>query len=446
MKKQSGKRPNIVLMVSHDLGCHIGPYGNASAQSPHLNDFAAQGIRLDRHFVTSPGCSQSRSSLVTGRYPHANGQFGLANWGWKLFEDEVLLPSVLSSNGYHSRLFGVWHLHKWTLGSFDEISDDVSTLDTSPEGFADVAGTRAAEWIAGAASMEKPFYLHVGFWEVHRPFCGTEEQARVADALARGELPVPSYLPSTEPTLREMAELHQSVGLVDRGVGKILHALDQAGIAEDTLVIFTADHGLPFPRAKGTLYDPGIHVACLARWPGQIAPNTVSQRLSSNVDIMPTLLDAASIPVPTTIQGQSRLGVMLNGDAASDGEELVFAEKTYHEHYDPIRCLRTPQFKYIQNFEERPKLVLPTDIYLSPTRVSMADDENLWGRRDAEELYDVQADPGERENLAQVPELQTIRNGFRDRLREWMFETNDPLLKGPILRGPDQIADLGGRH
>ncbi|MBX3440510.1 MAG: sulfatase-like hydrolase/transferase, partial [Planctomycetaceae bacterium] len=110
---RSPRPPNIVLMISHDLGCHIGPYGAVPECTPCLNRFAAESLRLDRHFVASPGCSQSRSSLMTGRYPHANGQFGLANWGWKLNEDELLLPETLRSHGYHTTLFGIWHLHEW---------------------------------------------------------------------------------------------------------------------------------------------------------------------------------------------------------------------------------------------------------------------------------------------------------------------------------------------
>lgn len=433
-------------MVSHDLGCHIGPYGHAADQSEHLLAFEQESMRLDRHFVTSPGCSQSRSSLVTGRYPHANGQFGLANWGWKLFEDEALLPAILKENGYYSRLFGVWHLQEWTLGSFNQVSDDVSTLDTSPEGFAEVAGMRAADWIRNAPEAREPFYLHVGFWEVHRPFCGNEEQVTRADGLDSGDLPVPNFLPDTGPTRREIAELHQSVGLVDQGVGLILKSLEESGLAENTLVIFTADHGLPFPRAKGTLYDPGINVSFLARWPGQIPRGTNEATLTSNVDVMPTVLEAAGIPVSDRIQGESFLPLLRGEEGFASGERVVFAEKTYHEHYDPIRCLRTDRFKYIRNFEERPKLVLPTDIYLSPTRVSMDEDESIWGRRSPEELYDLEADPLEQANLVGQVEFDEILVSFRRRLENWMRSTGDPLLDGPILRGPDQVRSLGGTH
>lgn len=426
--------PNIVLLISHDLGCHIGPYGYVSAQTPCLNRFAAEGMRLDRHFVSSPGCSQSRSSLVTGRYPHANGQFGLANWGWKLNENEFLLPQALRDYGYHTTLFGIWHLHEWTLSAFDTTSDDVSTLDRSPEGFAEVASHRAANWLKARAGNRQPFYLHIGFWEVHRPFCGTSSEPPEVSPDELAQVALPDYLPDNEPTRREFVELMRSIALVDQGVGRVLVALEEAGFADNTLVLFTADHGLPFQRAKGTLYDPGIHVAGLVRWPGRVAPGSTTRTLTANVDVMPTLLEAAGAPIPEVVQGRSQLNLICGNERDAQPRDAIFAEKTYHEHYDPIRCIRTDRYKYIRNFAQRPMLVLPSDIYNSPSRQSVTDDESLWKHRPMEELYDLDRDPGETQNLIDDPELQGVVTTLRSQLEEWMEQTDDPLRHGPIGR------------
>lgn len=429
------KRPNIILLISHDLGCHIGPYGVIPTACPRLNDFAAESARLDAHFVTSPGCSQSRSSLITGRYPHSNGQFGLSHLGWTLNRDETLLPSVLREAGYRTAMFGIWHLHEWTLEGFCDVSDDVSTRDCSPEGMAEIAGSRAAQWLQENGERDERFYLHVGFWEAHRPFCGQDGDPTELSELDLANVDVPPYLPDNEATRRECAHLRKSVESVDASVGKILDALDASGQRDNTIVIFTSDHGLPFPRAKGTLYDPGIQVAFLARWPERIRSGAAVKALTSNADVMPTLLEAADVAAPTRMQGESFLGA-LRGEGGS-ARTAVFAEKTYHEHYDPIRCVRTERFKYIRNFEERPNLVMPSDIYNSTTRQSMTDDEAFWGRRPAEELYDLLADPGETNNLALAPEMQEIKCGLELQLIDWMSETEDPLLKGPIERLSD---------
>ncbi|MBI3191968.1 MAG: sulfatase-like hydrolase/transferase, partial [Pedosphaera parvula] len=248
----------------------------------------------------------------------------------------------------------------------------------------------------------------------------------------------PDYLPDNEPTRREFAHLQKSIEHVDDGVARILDALEQTGQAENTLVIFTAEHGLPVPRAKGTLYDPGIQVAFLARWPRRIAPGSVSGSLTSNLDVMPTLLEAANAQIPTRVQGRSLLPLLL-GKSADSGREAVFAEKTYHEHYDPIRCVRTEHLKYIRNFADRPRLVMPSDVYNSPTRQSMGEDERFWSHRPAEELYDLTADRGEVSNLAGSPEHREELGNLRARLEEWMQETADPLLKGPVPRVAPQF-------
>ena len=419
------QRPNILLLISHDLGTHIGPYGFESTATPVLNQLAADGLTFERHFVTSPGCSQSRSSLVTGRYPHSNGQFGLSHLGWTLNRDEELLPAVLRTNGYQTAMFGIWHLHEWTLGGFDHISDDVAVVDSSPEGFAEVASDRASTWLRHQADDQKPFYLHVGFWEAHRPFCGQPGDPAQLEEPDLSSIKVPGYLPDNEATRREFFHLQNSVKAIDAGVDRILQALAESGKAENTLVIFTADHGLPFPRAKGTLYDPGVQVACIARLPGFIPTGGRTDVLTSNVDVMPTLLDLAAVPKSERLQGES-FASMLNGPG-SGARDAVFCEKTYHEHYDPIRCVRTATHKFIRNFAERPALVMPSDIYNSPARQSMTTDEDFWDHRPATEFYDLHQDPSERTNLGSSAELS-------DRLRAWMKETADPLLDGPIPR------------
>ena len=426
----NGRPPNIVVLISHDLGCHIGPYGFASDRTPALNQLARESQQLNRFFVSSPGCSQSRSSFVTGRYPHSNGQFGLANWGWKLNEDEQLLPALLRTHGYHTALLGIWHLHEWTLSAFDSVSADVSTLDSSPEGYAEIASDRAASWLQGRGANSQPFYLHVGFWEVHRPF----RDASSAQDENLADVELPDYLPDNDATRREFVKLMRSISAVDQGVARIMKTLEDEGLAENTLVFFTADHGLPFQRAKGTLYDPGIHVACLARWPGRIAPGTTSNALVSNVDVTPTLLEAAGAPIPESIQGQSQLGLLRGAEQNGACRQAIYAEKTYHEHYDPIRCLRTERFKYIRNFAERPMLVLPSDIYNSPSRQANTDDEALWTHRPKEEFYDLANDPTEQVNLIDDPDFADTAESARLQLTQWMQQTDDPLRNGPVLR------------
>jgi N-sulfoglucosamine sulfohydrolase len=179
---------------------------------------------------------------------------------------------------------------------------------------------------------------------------------------------------------------------------------------------------LAMPRAKCTLYDPGIEVALLARWPaGGMTGGRVQSQMVSNIDILPTLLEAAGVPLPDGVQGR-RL---------SEGRDAIFAEKTFHSYYDPMRCVRTRHHKLIRNFEQSFAVEVPGDIQGGPIFRS----DPLRYSKDrphAVELYDLQRDPLEMDNLAGRAEIAAVEKELSDQLWKWMRDTDDPLLKGPI--------------
>jgi arylsulfatase A-like enzyme len=230
----------------------------------------------------------------------------------------------------------------------------------------------------------------------------------------------------------DFAQFHGLIHAVDECVGKILKTLEAEGLAEDTWVIFTTDHGIAFPRAKSTLYDPGIKTALIMRWPRGFAGSKVYKELFSNIDLLPTILEAIGVEVPESIQGKSFLG-LLQGRKFKPREE-IFAEKTYHDIYDPIRAIRTTRFKYIRSFEKMPNLPLPSDIRRSLSARSVP--EEFKGERPPVELYDLEADPDEMNNLVGGPAYAEIEKELDARLTKWLEETNDPILKGPIPAPP----------
>jgi len=409
-------RPNILQLVCHDLGRHLGCYGRASVQTPNLDRLAAEGVRFANSFCTSPGCSPSRAALATGRYPHSNGCMGLAHgtFGWELAEEERPVASLLREAGYTAALFGLQHVtfHVERLG-FDAVR---------PERTADQVASNLASYlreIRGAG----PLYLEVNFFEPHRPF----DYGGVAPDTERG-VELPPYLPDNAASRAEVAALQGAIRKADSAVGEILAALEAAGRARETLVLFTADHGLAMPRAKGTLLDAGIEVALIARWPGVASAGAVCEELVSNVDVLPTYLEAAGVPVPAGVQGHGFLP-LLRGESGP-ARDAVFAEKTYHEHYDPQRCIRTRDHKLIQRFEASNRAYLPTDIMSGPAFPAAIPD--LAGGRSMLELYDLRQDPLERRNLAEDPQAAPVLHDLGRRLRDWMRETTDPLLRGPV--------------
>jgi arylsulfatase A-like enzyme len=205
-------------------------------------------------------------------------------------------------------------------------------------------------------------------------------------------------------------------------------ALNQAGLAENTLVIFTADHGVPFPRAKCTLYDPGLQVPLILRWPkGPWRAGTVHEAMISNVDYVPTLCDLLDLPPPADAQGRS-YAALLRGQPCEPRREL-FAEMTYHDYYDPLRAIRTERHKLIVSFCHNLSLMNPSQQY-RPKTIPVVPADPSASRHAMVQLYDLQADPLEQRDLAKEAEQAEVTRDLLTRLHRWMMETRDPLLDG----------------
>lgn len=328
------------------------------------------------------------------------------------------MAQSLGASGYSTALVGMQHLVD--RGSARELGYQ-EVLPVAPayeEADASVALLR--ELSRGDA----PFYLEVGFEEPHRPydFGGAEPDS------SRG-VHVPEYLPDAPESRQDFGAFQGAIRQMDAGVGRILAGLDELGIGDSTLVVFATDHGAAMPRAKCTLYDPGIEVALLLRWPdGGLRGGRLISELVSNVDVTPTLLDALGISKAGSLQGRS-FWPLLNGQPYTPRTE-VFAEKTFHTYYEPMRAIRTDHQKLIVNFEISTRVDVPSDIRESPIyplMLSQFDDV-----RPAIELYDLGSDRWEQRNLAGSAEYASIEEDLRQRLLDWMRLTRDPLLDGPV--------------
>jgi arylsulfatase A-like enzyme len=282
--------------------------------------------------------------------------------------------------------------------------------------------SEAVEQVLAREPRERRLYLEINFDETHRPYPPPGPTPR--------DLVIPGYLPAGREAAEEMTALEDAITRVDARAGRVLAALEKSGRADRALVLFTTDHGLAMPRAKCTLYDPGLEVALILRWPeGGIGSGVVSSELVSNIDVLPTLLEAAGGNAPAGIQGRSFLP-LLRGDAY-EPRESIFAEKTFHSYYDPMRCVRSKRHKYIRNFETGFAVEVPADIQQGPI---FRANPSLYStdRPSIVELYDLGADPLEEHNLAGSPSLKAVEEELSAELWRWMRETDDPLLNGPI--------------
>ncbi|MFT4086617.1 MAG: sulfatase [Gordonia sp. (in: high G+C Gram-positive bacteria)] len=404
---------NVIFIHWHDLGRHLTCYGADGVQSPHLDELAARGIRFSDAHATAPLCSPARGSLFTGQYPHRNGLVGLAHHGFAYRPGTRTLPSLLGEQGYETALFGMQH------ESSDPTSIGFDTVDVSDSRCGYVVD-ECVSWLRERAD-DRPFFLTAGFFETHRPY--PEDEYVPADPEALG---VPDFLPDTPAVRDDLSGLLGSITLADAAVGRLLQTVDELGLADDTWVVFTTDHGLAFPRAKSTLYAEGTGVALIVRPPTRrgLDPR-VYDDLFSGVDLTPTLLDLVGAGVPDDVDGESHAPALLDG-ARTPVRSEVFTEKTYHDAYDPIRAVRTKRFSYIENYADRPALLLPLDIADSLSAQSLPR-EATTAPREAAELYDLNSDPRELNNLADDPAFRDVRDDLSARLTSWRESTGDVL-------------------
>lgn len=419
------KQPNIVVVISHDLGQHLHCYGQEDVRSPSIDGFAESGIRFENAFTTAPQCSPARAALWTGRYPHANGMVGLAHPGFlnDLHADERHLSQHLRENGYHCVLFGGQHEAR-----------DVDRLEfheTHHGGRCYQVADKVEHYLNQWSAEEGPLFAEICLFEPHRPFPHDDVETLDPDSLK----PLP-YLPDIPVVREDLADLEASVHSMDKAFGRMLAAIDKAGIADNTIVIFTADHGIAFPRAKMTLYDPGLEVPLIIRGPG-LPTGEVREEVVSHLDVLPTLLDLLDLEQPDNLHGRSFRALLTGGDY--EPHDAIFAEKTYHTYYDPMRCIRTKRWKLIANFEFAPwQEVSPDYNNNAKSYVEIAKamaSEGLVNYHPPFELYDLAADPLEQQDLAEDHAYQETKCDLVRRLRQWMEETGDPLLQGPIPQG-----------
>ena len=434
----NSSKPHILVITCHDLGRHLGCYGIASVRSPHLDRLAAEGARFERAFCTAPQCSPSRASLATGRYPHNNGVMGLTHgsFGWDLHPGEQHVAARLAAAGYETHLFGFQHVTQQAdkLG-FQHLHVQGGEHDTGAQ---DV-GAAVETFLHGQYDprSQSPLYIEINFFEPHRPYdFGGMKPDSVAGVF------VPPYLPQIPEARAELAALQGSIHTVDRTIGRVLATLEQVGLAQQTLLIFSADHGLAMPRAKCTLYDPGIGITLLVRWPdGGVPAGLVVPQLVSNIDVVPTMLEAVGVAQAEEVQGTSLLA-LLRGESWQP-HEAIYAEKTFHSYYDPMRCVRSERYKYIRNFEAAFAVEVPGDVQ---SGAIFRSDPGRYSsdRTQAVECYDLLTDPLEQYNLTGSAEQADVERALDHLLWQWMEQTHDPLLLGPIA-SPGYREAMHGR-
>jgi arylsulfatase A-like enzyme len=425
-------RPNIVYLNSHDTGRYVQPYGHAVA-TPHLQRFAEEGVLFRNAHANAPTCSPSRAALLTGRHAHEVGMLGLCHRGFGLTDYDQHLSRFLQRHGYTSVQAGIQHVAPWDAAQQVVGYDEV--LETSgPRTPADAA----EGWLRRRPPGGAPFFLEVGFFETHRTN-GRDVQWHNGDNSPLGgprHVRPPAPLPDTPEVRRDFADYAASAGRLDAQIGQVLRALADAGHEGNTIVVITTDHGLAFPKMKGTLTDHGTGVMLMMRGPHpSLRGGRVVDAMVQHLDVFPTLCDATGLTPPDGLAGRS-LQPLLDGDGDEPLHEAIFAEVTYHAAYEPKRSVRTARWKYIRHFD--PDWTRPVLPNVDPSVSKDVLMDAGWHEAEVprEQLFDLVLDPNEAHNLAGDARHRDTLDDLRRRLDDWMVRTDDPLRHGAVPLPP----------
>jgi arylsulfatase A-like enzyme len=438
---RAADRPNVLWLVAEDFGPELGCYGTAQVWSPNLDRLAADGVRYTRAYTTAPVCSASRSAFMTGMYQTAIGAHNHRSHrddGYRLPPGVRLISDWMRDAGYFTA--NVRQLPGSCGFSGTGKTDWNFALDGPPfdsDRWADL-------------KSHQPFFAQVNFQETHRTFHAPKR----ADP---AKVVLPPYYPDHPVTRKDWAEYLDAASELDRKVGLILEQLEADGLADRTVVVFTADNGQAHVRGKQFCYEEGLHVPLIVRWPkgfappARLRPGTVDGRLIEAIDLAPTFLALAGVPRPQGMEGRVFLG-----DRAEAPREYAFgARDRCDETVFRLRTARDARYRYIRNFTPDRPFLQPNEYKERSYPVW-----NLFKELDAqgkltptqkvltaptmppEELYDLDADPHEIHNLAtsDKPEDQAALTRLRAALERWISQTDD---KGRVPEPPEVVAAKG---
>jgi arylsulfatase A-like enzyme len=416
---RSAERPwNIVIFIADDQGHgDLGSYGNPVIKTPHVDRLAAEGLRFDRAFLTISSCSPSRCSILTGRYPHRTGAEDLHE---PLPSGQRTLASYLRPAGYHCAAVGKWHLGQAERRHWQQVIE-CPGAETA----------RQAVGLVAELPPDQPCFLWIASTDPHRPY----QRDTIAEPHRPAEVTVPPYLPDHPLIRQELALYYDEISRFDGCVGAVRAALAAGGRLDRTILVYLSDNGMPFPRAKTTLYDSGIRTPLVVRWPGRCPAGGVQPHLFSVVDLAPTLLAIAGVP-QDTMDGRDMRNMWLDTDHA--GRDTIFAEANWHDFEQFTRAARSRDFKLVRNYYWDLPLWNSVDSINSQTWRALLERQDsgqltaaqawLFQRpRPFEELYDLRSDPHELVNVIDDPRHSQVLAELRTTLDNWRVRTRDMM-------------------
>ena len=342
--RQQEKAMDLLFITVDDMNHSVfGWKGNPLNLTPNIDLFAATAHRFLNNRTTAPICQPSREAMMTGMVPHHSGALGFT----PVKEGTPTLTSLLRTRGYHTVAMNkLVHMQPPSCFPWNEPSEVNGRKSVE-------LGESVGTAILKSKQLKKPFFINCNILDPHRPFYGSPEAAemdnkelgpyRLGRLVKAEEVEVPSFLEDLPPVREELAQYYNSVRRADRSFGQVMKALHDSGEANNTVVIFSSDHGMPFPLSKATVYTNGIRTPTLLAWPGMGSPRSFEE-LTSNIDVVPTLLDILSLPTPKNVDGKSWVP-LCRGERQPGRDHVVTHVNSLHSTGSyPMRSLETKQF------------------------------------------------------------------------------------------------------
>jgi len=416
-KNTQSNKPNIILIIGDDISdADFGCYGHPHIRTPNVDKLASDGIRFTTAYPTPGVCVHTRRRVITGRYPHNTGAPELHT---DLPEGQVMFPAILKQEGYYTAAAGKWHLGNYAKSAFDKI------VESSPGG--------EELWVQCLQQRPKgkSFFMWFASHDAHRGWSPEKD----AKAHTSEDAIIPPYLIDTPTVRQDMAQYYDEVQRLDRYTGEVVKELKNQGVLENTIVIFMADNGRPFPRCKTRLYDSGIKTPFVIYWPdGLKQKGKVSHSLVSAIDIAPTILELAGVKSPPSFQGISMMPLLT--DPKTSIRKYVFAEHNWHTQIAHERMGRHEDYVYIRNAHPQLPQICGLDAQCPQKelrelarqgKLTPAQMDPLLEPRPAEELFNVSDDPHQIKNIAGDPEYRKVLEELRKLMDEWQDRTGDTV-------------------
>ena len=423
------QKPNIIIFIGDDISYNdFGCYGHPVIRTPNIDRLARNGLRFTNAFLTTSSCSPSRTSIITGRYPHNTGAAELHS---DLPDNQIPFPRLLRNAGYYTAQAGKWHFGSGQSEPGDAMS---GAFDRTGGHVGDGGGSSGAErWVEYVRERPdgKPFFMWFAAHDAHRGW----DDDFVPVHYKASDVVVPPFLRDTPATREDLALYYGEVSRFDHYIGKVIEELEDQDVLGNTIVVVMADNGRPFPRNKTRMYDEGIKTPFVIHWPEGIPQNgLVSNSLISAVDIAPTIMDVSGVLSPGTFQGRSFRNLLRR--PGKKFRTYVFAEHNWHDFMAYERMVRTEQFLYIENglperdnrgaidimgggagrelqkgLEEGKLTDLQERIFLTP--------------QPEKEFYDCRNDSLQVDNLTAIPDFKKQQQQLARILALWKDQTGD---------------------